>query len=76
MRTIQFSFRKPIPNRPAISQVLVKASASGCFCERLLTSPLEALLELGLPQEDLDVMAGIKAGTLADFAAQLKLKLA
>lgn len=76
MITLQFSKPKSVSNRPAISRVLVRASVCGRFCERLLAGPPEALLELGLPQEDLDVMAGIKAGSLAEFAAQLKLKLA
>lgn len=66
---------KPVPNRPAISNVLIKASANVAFRAMLLTSPHEALAELNLSPEDAEILAGVKAVTLPDYARQVKVRL-
>lgn len=66
---------KPVPNRPAISNVLIKASANVAFRARLLTSPHEAIAELNLSPEDEEILAGVKAITLPDYARQVKVRL-
>lgn len=64
-----------IPNRPAISNVLVKASANIAFRAKLLTSPEVALAELDLPPEDAEILSGVRALTLPEYARQVKLRL-
>jgi hypothetical protein len=66
---------KPIPNRPAISNVLIKASANVAFRARLLTSPKDALAELNLPPEDAEILVGVQALTLPEYARQVKVRL-
>jgi hypothetical protein len=66
---------KAVPNRPAISNVLIKASANLAFRTRLLTSPREALAEMNLPPEDIEVLAGVQAPTLSEYARLLKMRL-
>lgn len=66
---------KPVPNRPAISNVLVKASANIAFRAKLLTSPEMALAELDLPPEDAEILSGVQAPTLPEYARQVKLRL-
>ncbi len=66
---------KPVPNRPAISDVLVRASANVAFRARLLTSPKEAVAELDLPAEDAEILASVKAPTLPEYARQVKVRL-
>jgi hypothetical protein len=66
---------KPIPNRPAISNVLIKASANITFRAKLLTSPHDALAELNVPPEDAEILANIQALTLPDYARQVKMRL-
>jgi hypothetical protein len=73
---MKFTKSNAIPYRPAISTVLVKASASSVFRDRLLTSPMDALGEMNLPPEDVAILADIRAHTLADYAHQLKMRLA
>lgn len=67
---------KPVPNRPAISNVLIKASANIVFRAKLLTSPQDALAELNLPPEDIELLADVKALTLPEYARQVKDRLA
>jgi hypothetical protein len=66
---------KPVPNRPAISDVLVRASANVAFRARLLTSPKETVAELNLPAEDAEILASVKAPTLPEYARQVKVRL-
>jgi hypothetical protein len=66
---------KPIPNRPAISNVLIKASANIAFRARLLTAPKDAVAELNLPPEDAEILAGVQAPTLPEYARQIKVRL-
>ena len=66
---------KPIPNRPAISNVLIKASANIAFRARLLTAPKDALAELNLPPEDAEILASVQARTLPEYARQVKVRL-
>jgi len=64
-----------VPNRPAISNVLLKASANVAFRVRLLTSPEDALAEMNLPPEDAAILAGVTTPTLQEFAHQVKMRL-
>jgi hypothetical protein len=64
-----------IPNRPAISNILIKASANGAFRAMLLASPMEALADMGLSADDVEVLADVRASTLPDFARQVKVRL-
>jgi hypothetical protein len=66
---------KPIPNRPAISDVLIKASANIKFRAKLLTSPQETIAELNLSPEDAEILAGVRALTLPEYARQVKVRL-
>lgn len=66
---------KPVPNRPAISNVLIKASANIAFRAKLLTAPKDALSELNLPPEDAEILASVQALTLPEYARQVKLRL-
>jgi len=66
---------KAIPNRPAISDVLIKASANSTFRNKLLTQPQTVLVELNLPPEDAAILADVQANNLKDYAQQVKLKL-
>ena len=66
---------RSVPNRPAISDVLIKASANVAFRSRLLTSPHEALVDMNLPPEDAQILAGVQAHTLKEFAHQVKIRL-
>jgi hypothetical protein len=66
---------KPVPNRPAISDVLVRASANVAFRARLLTSPKETVAELNLSAEDAEILASVKAPTLPEYARQVKVRL-
>jgi hypothetical protein len=64
-----------VPNRPAISNVLLKASANGAFRVRLLTNPEDALADMNLPPEDAEILAGVTTPTLQEFARQVKMRL-
>jgi hypothetical protein len=64
-----------IPNRPAISDVLIRASANISFRSKLLTSPTEAFAEMNVPPEDMAVLAGVQASTLSEYARQVKTRL-
>lgn len=64
-----------IPNRPAISNVLIKASANVAFRAKLLTTPKDALAELNLPPEDVEILVGVHAPTLPEYARQVKVRL-
>jgi hypothetical protein len=64
-----------IPNRPAITNVLIKASANIVFRTRLLTNPRAALAEMNLPPEDIEVLAGVEAQNLPEYTRQVKMKL-
>ncbi|MCP4358765.1 MAG: hypothetical protein GY796_12165 [Chloroflexi bacterium] len=66
---------KSVPNRPAISNVLIKASANVAFRSRLLASPQEALAEMNLPPEDAEVLTNVEAPTLKEYARQVKVNL-
>lgn len=66
---------KSVPNRPAISDVLVKASANVAFRARLLTSPGETIAELNLPPEDAEILASVRAHTLPEYAREVKVRL-
>jgi hypothetical protein len=64
-----------IPYRPAISDILIKASANDIFRAKLLSSPNDALTGLNLPPEDMTILAGIQAPTLKEYAHQVKTRL-
>jgi hypothetical protein len=64
-----------VPHRPAISNVLIKASANVAFRDRLLNNPKEALAEMNLPPEDMEILSGVRAGSLKEYARQVKRKL-
>jgi len=66
---------KPVPNRPAISDILVKASANNAFCAELLSNSQQALATMNLPPEDYQVLSGVKAPSLKEFAREVKLRL-
>ena len=66
---------RPVPNRPAISNVLIKASANVSFRSRLLSSPNEALVDMNLSPEDIEILKNVQAPTLQEFARQVRLKL-
>ena len=58
------TIKTAVPYRPAISDVLIKASANGAFRARLLDSPKEALAGLNLPPEDIEILAEVQAPSL------------
>ena len=64
-----------IPNRPAISNVLIKASANVAFRARLLNSPKDAVAGMNLPPEDAEILSGVQASTLKEYARQVKTRL-
>jgi len=64
-----------VPNRPAISDILIKASANGVFRARLLNSPHEALAGFEMPPEDAAILTTVQASSLKDYAWQVKLRL-
>lgn len=64
-----------MPNRPAISDILLKASANVAFRSRLLSSPKDVLAELDVPPEDAEILGSVQAPTLSEFARQVKLHL-
>lgn len=64
-----------VPNRPAISNVLIKASANGAFRAMLLASPTDALADMGLSPDDVEILADVRASNLPDFARQVKMRL-
>jgi hypothetical protein len=66
---------KSVPNRPAISDILIKASANTAFRSRLLTNPEEVLIEMNLPPEDAEILTSVRARTLKEYAFQIKMKL-
>jgi hypothetical protein len=66
---------KPVPNRPAISDVLVKASANNVFCAELLSNSQQVLAEMNLPADDYAVLSGVEAPSLKEFAREVKLRL-
>ena len=66
---------KSVPYRPAISDVLIKASANSVFRRMLLSSPHNALAEMNLPPEDIQILVSVKASTLKEYALQLKTQL-
>jgi hypothetical protein len=66
---------KSIPNRPAISNVLIKASANGVFRAKLLANSNEALAEMDLPPEDAKILSDVQAASLKEYARQLKMRL-
>jgi hypothetical protein len=74
-RAIGPTLVKPVPNRPAISNVLLKASANVAFRTKLLTDPQDALTEMNLPPEDAEVLADVQAPTLKEYARQVKMRL-
>ena len=66
---------KIMPNRPAISNVLIKASANVVFRTKLLDNPRDALAEMNLPPEDAEILVDVQATTLKDYARQVKTRL-
>ena len=66
---------KAIPYRPAVSNVLIKASANSAFCARLLSNAHDVLAEMKLPPEDVELLTNIQAASLQDYARQLRTRL-
>jgi hypothetical protein len=64
-----------VPHRPAISNVLIKASANTAFRNRLLTNPRDALADMNLPPEDVEILSEVQAPTLKEYAYQVKMRL-
>jgi hypothetical protein len=64
-----------VPNRPAISDVLIKASANGTFRTKLLNSPQQALIGMNVPPEDAEILADVQAPTLREYARQVRTRL-
>jgi hypothetical protein len=75
MQAVTDTTMRLVPNRPAISDVLIKASANVAFRVRLLTDPVGALAGMNLPREDAEILADVQATTLKEYAHQVKLKL-
>ena len=67
--------KQTVPNRPAISNVLIKASANAAFRTRLLTNPKEALAPMNLAPEDVEILSGVQAPSLKEYARQIKTRL-
>jgi hypothetical protein len=68
------TMKTTVPNRPAISDVLLKASANGAFRARLLDSPREALAGLNVPPEDAEILE-VHAPSLKEYAHAVKMRL-
>lgn len=66
---------KSIPNRPAISDVLIKASANVTFRSLLLNNSNEALANMNIPLEDVKILTGVQAPSLKEYARQVKMRL-
>lgn len=66
---------RPVPYRPAISNVLIKASANSAFCTRLLNDTNDVLVEMKLPPEDVELLANIQATSLKEYARQVRMRL-
>ncbi|PWH18573.1 MAG: hypothetical protein DDG58_06375 [Ardenticatenia bacterium] len=66
---------RPVPNRPAISDVLLKANANVSFRKRLLTDPKNALAGMNLPPEDLEILTEVATSNLKEFARQVQMRL-
>jgi hypothetical protein len=66
---------RTVPHRPAISNVLIRASANATFRSRLLTDARGALSEMNVPPEDVDILSAVQAPTLREYAQQVKLRL-
>ncbi|MCB0208320.1 MAG: hypothetical protein KDJ52_03260 [Anaerolineae bacterium] len=64
-----------IQNRPAISDILIRASANIVFRSKLLSNPAEALLGLNLSPEDAEILTAVQAPTLEEYARQIKNRL-
>jgi hypothetical protein len=64
-----------VPNRPAISDVLLKANANASFRKRLLTDPKNALAGMNLPPEDFEILTEVATSNLKDFARQVQMRL-
>ncbi len=75
MQAVTGTTMRLVPNRPAISDVLIKASANVAFRVRLLTDPEAALAGMNLPREDAEILADVQATTLKEYAHQVKMKL-
>jgi hypothetical protein len=75
MHAVTNTTMRLVPNRPAISDVLIKASANVAFRVKLLTDPKDALAEMNLPREDAEILAGVQASSLKEYARQVKTKL-
>ncbi len=63
---------KAIPNRPFISDLLIRASADILFRIRLLTDVESVLAEVNLPAQDTEILKKIRARSLAEFSYQVE----
>ncbi len=63
---------KIIPNRPFISDLLIRASADILFRMRLLTDIESVLAEVNLPAQDTKILKKIRARSLAEFSYQVE----
>jgi hypothetical protein len=75
MQAIANTTMRLVPNRPAISDVLIKASANVAFRVRLLTDPQGALAGMNLPREDAEILTDVQASSLKEYAHQVKMRL-
>jgi hypothetical protein len=75
MQAVTDTTMRLVPNRPAISDVLIKASANVAFRVRLLTDPADALAGMNLPREDAEILTDVQATTLKEYARQVKMRL-
>ena len=72
---MKMTMMKSIPNRPAISDVLIKASANVAFRAKLLDNSQEVLAEMNLPPEDAEILTNVRAQSLKEYARQIKMRL-
>jgi hypothetical protein len=66
---------RSVPNRPAISDVLLKANANASFRKRLLADPKNALAGMNIPPEDFEILTGVTTSNLKEFARQVQMRL-
>ena len=64
-----------IPHCPAISNVLIKASANVAFRAKLLSNQEAVLDEMNLSPDEAALLADIDAPNLKEYAQQVKFRL-
>ncbi len=62
-------------NKPAITNLIIKATADKRFSHFLLADPQGAMEAVGLPESDRTFLADIQAKTMIEFLHQIKARL-